>query len=112
MLRRIVMDAIYKLDFWRNNRPVEWYYEAEKSECSSEQATVGPYNISKWSWNVIDLAKWTRYSILVSFQGLLTDFNLCSYSVDLYNCHHLMMPNLWKERIMCTVRPFPQPISH
>jgi hypothetical protein len=84
MLRRIVLDAIYKLDFWRNNRPVEWYYEAEKSECSSEQATVGPYNLSKWSWNVIDLAKWTRYSILVSFQGLLTDFNLCSYSVDLY----------------------------
>ncbi len=33
---------------------------------------------------MIDLAKWTRYSILVPFQGLLTDLNLCSYSVDLY----------------------------
>ncbi|KAH8947127.1 hypothetical protein BDL97_11G023800 [Sphagnum fallax] len=24
-----------------------------------KQATVGPCNLSKWSWNVIDLAKWT-----------------------------------------------------
>ncbi len=47
--------------FLENYRPVEWCYKAEKLECSSEQATVGPCNLPKpWSWNVIDLAKWTR----------------------------------------------------